>query len=135
MEFEPIIYHISEHDKWLIEMLKAGEEIMTPAKCIEVMITIYNPNGIDWMGYHLTDTNPYTFHHIIKDCNDGPTSVNNGAILTCNAHKKLNKLEYKVPEAYDDLNYLFRVLNASKMPPTEEHFVEVGKILKYTRNI
>ena len=60
------------------------------------MIEIYEPNGIDWMGFELSRHDPYTFHHIKEKCNRGKCDINNGAILTKNGHRLLNILEKEI---------------------------------------
>ena len=80
------------------------------------MIEIYEPDGVDWMGFQLARQNPYTFHHIKEKCNRGKYDINNGAILTKNGHRLLNILEKDYPEAYKDYQNLFKRINESKAP-------------------
>lgn len=87
---------------------------------LKVMIEIYKPDGIDWMGFELSRHNPYTFHHIKEKCNRGKVNVNNGAILTKNAHRLLNILEKDYPIAYEHYQNLFKRINANKGPLTDD---------------
>ena len=70
-------------------------------KVLEEMIEIYQPDDVDWMGFYRVKGNPYTFHHIREKCNKGKNELNNGAILTKNAHRLLNILEKDYPEWLD----------------------------------
>ena len=94
------------------------------------MITIYKPEGIDWMNCSLQRKNPYTFHHIQEARNGGKRTVSNGAIITSNAHQYLNFLDFEYHRIYLDLNYLFKELNNTMLPPAEDYFEEVDYILK-----
>lgn len=97
------------------------------------MIEIYKPKGIDWMAYKLQRKNPYTFHHIIEKRNGGKRRVNNGAILTLNAHEYLNYLDCRYERIYKELNGLFWELNRTYKPPQEDYYEEVGAVLKKVR--
>ena len=92
----------------MIKYLFRGEVQMT--KVLEEMIEIYQPDDVDWMGFYRVKGNPYTFHHIREKCNKGKNELNNGAILTKNAHRLLNILEKDYPDAYRDYQNLFNVL-------------------------
>ena len=78
---------------------------------LDDMIEIYQPKGIDWMGYKLTEENPYTFHHIKEKRYGGKEEVKNGAILTKDAHAYLNYLDQYCPEAYQEYQKIFRYIN------------------------
>lgn len=100
---------------------------------LKEMIEIYKPKGIDWMAYKLQRKNPYTFHHIIEKRNGGKRRVNNGAILTLNAHEYLNYLDNEYHRIYKELNGLFWELNRTYKPPQEDYYEEVGAVLKKVR--
>lgn len=89
-------------------------------KVLEEMIEIYQPDEVDWMGFYRVKGNPYTFHHIREKCNKGKNEINNGAILTKNAHRLLNILEKDYPDAYRDYQNLFKRINESKAPLTDD---------------
>ena len=92
-------------------------------------IEIYQPNGIDWMNFILSRENPYTLHHIVEKRNGGSCSLDNLAILTKMAHKLLNIFDIWCPDAYDDLQEVFRKINESNGPPTDEIIREIDEIL------
>lgn len=94
------------------------------------LIRIFEQKNIDWMGYKVTKKNPYTYHHILERRYGGKLSIDNGAILTRDAHDHLNYLEAYVPEAYDDWQRFFRYVNAKKRPLTKEDY-ELMKMIAY----
>jgi len=75
------------------------------------MIEIYQPNGVDWMGYVVSEHNPYTFHHIVEKRYGGKEEIKNGAILTKKAHEYLNWLDQYCPMAYLEYQCIFRYIN------------------------
>ncbi len=84
------------------------------------MIDIYEPDGEDWMGFKLAKNNSYTFHHINERRNNGPKEVDNGAILTVNAHTFLNYLDVHCHSAYEDYQNIFRKINLSHQKPDDD---------------
>lgn len=97
------------------------------------LIEIFKPNGRDWLDYVMTRDNPYTFHHIKEKRNGGKLEVRNGAIITNDAHIYLNHLDYNYHRIYQELNYMFKCLNRTMKPPTEEYYEEIHHILKKVR--
>lgn len=95
---------------------------------INKMIEIYEPNGRDWMGYTMTEENPYTYHHILEKRNGGPVTVENGALLTKEAHSDLNELDQYCPEAYEEYQAIFRYINESNCPITEEMYEYIEEL-------
>ena len=95
------------------------------------MVTIYRPDGIDWLGCKLTRQNPYTYHHIFKACYGGPVSLDNGAILTSSPHNWLHRVEMNQLMCYNKLNELFKWLNETKAPPTLEYWRELKQLLEW----
>lgn len=100
------------------------------------MLKIYKPleQGVDWMGYKIRRSSDLTFHHIIEARNGGERVLENGAILVRTAHEYLNYLDIYYHVTYDDLNYLFKELNATRMPPTPDYFEEVRYVLKKVKD-
>lgn len=96
---------------------------------LKALIRIYQPNGTDWLNCKLSKKNPYTYHHILEVRNGGKRTIINGAILTANAHHFLNVVDLKEHRLYDELNYIFKELNRTGKPPTEDYYEEVNKIL------
>lgn len=97
------------------------------------MIEIYQPNGIDWMNYKQSIKNPYMYRYI-KSCRDGGRkTIKNGAILTVDSNWELNVLDNRYNKLYKELNGLFLELNRTQMPPAEDYFEEVDRVLKRVR--
>ena len=93
------------------------------------MLEIYKPKDIDWMSYKITRNNGLTLHHIVEESKGGITVVENGALVTKSGHRVLNMLYGLDRGLYNEWNALFRLINQSMVPPTEE-MVEEAKILK-----
>ena len=75
---------------------------------LKLLILIYLPDKIDWLGFERSKKNPYTYHHLIPLRNGGETTKNNGCILTLQGHKFFNELEQRNPEIAKELNDLFK---------------------------
>lgn len=74
--------------------------------------------------------NLITYHHIIEKRNGGKAIWENGALLGRTSHDFLNKIDYTNHKVYNELNWLFFELNRTFMPPTEEYYEEVKRVLK-----
>ena len=74
--------------------------------------------------------NLITYHHIIEKRNGGKAIWKNGALLGRTSHDFLNKIDYTNHKIYNELNWLFFELNRTLMPPTEEYYEEVKRVLK-----
>lgn len=92
------------------------------------MIEIYGDNC--WMGYKVSKKNQYTFHHIKEKRNGGKEVIENGALLTREAHDDLNELESEKRILYKKLNELFTMLNKTQAPPTKEYWCELYGVLE-----
>ena len=97
---------------------------------IELMLKIYEPNGLDWMGNEIKSLFDLTRHHIIKRENGGIDDISNYALLTKDSHILLHYLEINYNSAYIKLQQLFTNLNESVDKPQKEYYDEVGNILK-----
>lgn len=98
------------------------------------MIDIYDPDGVDWMNFAKTDNNKYSFHHILKREDGGKNIPSNGAILTIHSHRFLHYLEYVCPDAFEDYQILFRRINDSQAPRTQEFIDEADMIMENILN-
>lgn len=97
---------------------------------LATMITLYNPENIDWMGYKLTKKNPYTYHHIIKKEHRGAKTVENGAIITHNPHEYLHLIERIEPEMYDMINIVLEQINIQQHQPIYRQYMAINAILE-----
>ncbi len=93
------------------------------------MIEMFQTYEVDWLGYPITEENMLTFHHVEKKADGGLFVLENGALLTLDAHEELNTIENKDYKVYMLLTNLFKKLNESKKPPTEEYWHELREIL------
>lgn len=93
------------------------------------LIEIYKPGDIDWMGFHKPSKQNFTYHHIVEKRNGGEKTLENGAILTQKSHRLLNDIDEKAHEYYDYINHEFRLLNDSKMPPSEDYYTNMARLV------
>lgn len=99
------------------------------------MIVIYKPDGIDWLNFKLQKKSPYTFHHIQEVRNGGIRTITNGAILVRIGHNFLNLLDNQDHRTYVLLNGVFKELNQTQQPPTDDYYEEVDHILRPKQKI
>ena len=99
------------------------------------MIEIYKPIDFDWMHCKITKDNSLTIHHIHEAVYGGITSLDNAALLRKKSHRTLNMLEnrdYGLNFAWNDL---FRDINFSKKPPSDEFVKEILLLKSRTKKI
>lgn len=98
---------------------------------LKKMLIVFKPDGRDWMGIPITKNNVLSFHHIIKRKN-GLTIVDNGALLTKRAHRKLNILESHNNELFELWQNLFISINETMSPPNDEHKALMKEYMQLT---
>lgn len=96
---------------------------------LKEMLKIYQIKPLDFMGYKVTRENPYTYHHIQKKSDGGKKTIDNGAILTLNAHEYLNIIELTDERTYIALNQIFKLINNQKQAPTLEQYQIINIML------
>lgn len=94
------------------------------------MLKIYDVRPYDFMGYKMTKQNPYTYHHIIKKCDGGKETIDNGAILTEIAHEYLHIIEYKDNNTYIALSKILQIINNQQKAPTLEQYEIINALLE-----
>ena len=97
------------------------------------MIEIYKPTDYDWMHLAITKGNPLTIHHIHERVCGGETTLDNAALLGKKSHRLLNMLESHDYNLYFAWNDLFRDINVSKKPPSDEYIMEMIKLREKTK--
>lgn len=97
---------------------------------IKLMVKIYNTYDLDWMGDEVKNVEFLTKHHIIKKEDGGLNDISNYALLTNRSHQLIHYLEENDYKTYCELNALFKKLNLTLAPPTEEYYEKVRSILK-----
>lgn len=103
-------------------------------KILNLMTNLYNLNGIDFLGYKVSKSNPYTFHHLIKKCEGGKETIQNGAILTRNSHQYLHIIESRDLETYIQLNNILKQINEQGFAPLKRQILAADYILRLFEN-
>ena len=96
----------------------------------KLMVNMYNLKGIDFAGYKVSKDNPYTYHHLIKRCNFGKKTIENGAILTKNAHEYLHIVETRTLELYVYINNVLKQINEQGHEPLLRQILAIDYLLK-----
>ena len=99
---------------------------------LKTLINIYNMNEIDWLGYKLQDR--YSYHHIIKKCDGGKRTLDNGAVLFQTSHSYLHTIENYDIEKYILLNKILKDINTQRYMSTEEQLRQINFILSQFEN-
>lgn len=94
-----------------------------------MMIVAYSENGRDWMNYKVHDKNPYTYHHIVKKEDKGKETIENGAILTKQAHSYLHLIEKYDILIYQSINNILKEINEQKHQPTKKQLDRIELLL------
>lgn len=104
-------------------------------KIKQEMLKIYKPvSHLDWMNYKLVKTE-VTYHHLIKECDGGKKTIENGALLMPIAHQYLHLIENIEIEAYVRLNEIFKVVNEQRYEPTPEQRAMIEYILEVFESV
>ena len=101
---------------------------------LDKLVDIYTPNGYDWMGTPITKKNPLTYHHIVKK-DENNTTLDNGALLTKSSHRKLNMLESRDIDLYDEWNWLFYAINYSETHPSTAYHEMIEELKNQTNEL
>ena len=96
----------------------------------KLMVNMYNLKGIDFAGYKVSKDNPYTYHHLIKRCHGGKETIENGAILTKNAHEYLHIVETRALELYVYINNVLKQINEQGHEPLLRQILAIDYLLK-----
>ena len=99
---------------------------------LKTLINIYNMKEIDWLGYKLEDR--FSYHHIIKKCDGGKRTFNNGAVLFQTSHSYLHTIENYDIEKYVYLNKILKDINTQRYMPTKEQLKQIDFILRTFEN-
>lgn len=99
-------------------------------KITKEMLKIYKPiSNKDWMNYKLVK-NDVTYHHIVKRCDGGKETFENGALLMPIAHQYLHIIEYIDSDTYIFLNRMFKIINEQQREPNKEQRMIIEAILR-----
>ena len=101
---------------------------------LDIMRITYSTYHKDWMGFKITKENPLTYHHIIKEEDGGPKTVENGALLTILAHRYLHTIERYDINMYQELNEILKMINRRKCEPNTEDYRKIIRLLSTFEN-
>lgn len=93
------------------------------------MIRIYELTDKCFMGFSVKQDSKFTFHHCIKKEYGGSNSIDNGAILTKEAHQFLNYLEINNYELYYLINCILIEISKGKQHPSNEQWKEIHDLI------
>lgn len=99
---------------------------------LKTLINIYNMKEMDWLGYKLEDR--FSYHHIIKKCDGGQRTFNNGAVLFQTSHSYLHTIENYDIEKYIFINKILKDINTQRYMPTKEQLKQIDFILRTFEN-
>lgn len=100
-------------------------------KQADKLYNIYIPNTkLDWMNYKIDKKADLTFHHIVKKEHGGKATIDNGALLTHNAHNYLHVIEFKDIETYNYINKMFEIINRQLSEPNEDQRFVIEYLLR-----
>lgn len=95
-----------------------------------LMIHQWDMKDVCWMGYKVSQHNPYTFHHIKKKSDGGKLVVSNGAVLTKYPHEYLHLIEDIDVEMYCYINAILKEINEQGFMPIDRQKKAINFILK-----
>lgn len=100
------------------------------------LYNIYVPNSnLDWMNYRIVRKQDLSFHHIVKKEHGGKATIDNGALLTINAHNYLHIIEQKDITTYAYINKMFEIINKQLHEPNQDQRFVIEYLLKeFERN-
>lgn len=94
------------------------------------MVRIYELTDTCFMGFPLTKESRFTFHHCIKKEHGGSNSIDNGAVLTNDAHQLLNYIEMNYYEIYYQINNKLIEISKGKQHPTKEQLHDIKNLIR-----
>ena len=74
---------------------------------LQDVLKYYQIDKLDWLSYQITKGNILTLHHIIKQADGGPLTIDNSAPLTKKSHRALHICESKDNVLYSEINKFF----------------------------
>ncbi len=98
------------------------------------MVKIYELTDKCFMGFPVNSNSKFTFHHCVKKEYGGNNSIDNGAVLTLEAHRFLNYLELNNYEIYYQINCKLIEISKGKQHPSINQLKEIKNlIMQYYR--
>lgn len=94
------------------------------------LVRMYELTDSCFMGFPLTKDSKFTYHHLIKKEYGGDNSLENGAVLTREAHALLNYLEMNYYDIYYQINNKLIEINKMKKHPTKEQINDIKRLIR-----
>ena len=103
---------------------------MYVSQIVKDMRTIYRIKHYDFMGYTFRTVDDLSYHHIIKQCDGGPKTIDNGALLTKDtAHPYLHIIEDRDLDMYVYINKILKQINSQHSQPTMSQLRAIREVL------
>lgn len=97
---------------------------------IKEMREIYRIRHYDFMGYKFKNVDDLSYHHLVKKCDGGLRTLDNGALLVRDtAHPYLHLIESIDYDRYLYLNSILTMINNQKSHPTIEQLKVIRQLL------
>ena len=105
------------------------------SQLVKDMRSIYRIKHYDFMGYTFRTVNDLSYHHIIKKCDGGPKTLDNGALLvTDTSHPYLHVIEEREFEIYLYINSILLEINNQRSEPIESQLKAIrAALLKFEK--
>lgn len=84
-----------------------------------------------WLMGEISKSNPLTLHHIKPQREGGPTTIENGALLSLEKHALFNILESKYPELANEINAYFIVYKGNYPEDIYNRINEIMSLIDY----
>lgn len=95
------------------------------------MRSIYQLKGFDFMGYTYRTIDDLSYHHIIKACDGGERTLENGALLNKDtSHPYLHVIECRDLDTYIAINNVLKDINNQYSRPTKEQLIVIRYYLQ-----
>ena len=82
---------------------------------LQEILKYYQIDTLDWLSYQITKNNILTLHHIIKQAEGGPLTLDNSATLTKKSHRALHMCESRDFILYSEINAFFKEIIAYRL--------------------
>jgi hypothetical protein len=97
---------------------------------VKDMRGIYRIRHYDFMGYTFRTLNDLSYHHILKECDGGLKTLDNGALLVKDtAHPYLHLIEERDYDMYVYINKILKSINSQHDSPTKAQLEAIREVL------
>lgn len=100
------------------------------SQLVKEMRDIYRIRHYDFMGYTFRTINDLSYHHIIKRCDGGPKTIDNGALLVKDtAHPYLHIIEERDYDMYVYISRILKSINTQHYSPSVSQLKAIRAVL------